>query len=77
MKKTVLLIVVLVCVIAVVGFAAGRDAVVYVTRTGEKYHTEECPSVRNSKIAVTLGEAVAKGYGPCQRCEPPILDEEE
>jgi methylphosphotriester-DNA--protein-cysteine methyltransferase len=77
MKKTGFLIVILVCVIAVAVFAAGRDAVVYVTKTGEKYHTEECSSVRNSKIAVTLVEAVSKGYEPCQRCEPPILDEEE
>jgi hypothetical protein len=76
MKKTGFLIV-LVCAIAVAVFAAGRDAVVYVTKTGEKYHTGECSSVRNSKIAVTLGEAVSKGYEPCQRCEPPILDEEE
>jgi len=71
------LVAILVCVIAGVGYAAGRDTVVYVTRTGEKYHTERCSSVRNSKISISLGEAVAKGYGPCQRCKPPVLDGDE
>jgi hypothetical protein len=79
MKKTsrLILIVILICTITAFTFAAGRDPVVYITETGEKYHTEQCASVRNSKIAVTLGEAVSKGYGPCQRCNPPVLDEEE
>jgi methylphosphotriester-DNA--protein-cysteine methyltransferase len=43
-------------------------------KTGEKYHTERCASVRNSKIAVSLGEAVSKEYEPCKRCKPPVLD---
>jgi methylphosphotriester-DNA--protein-cysteine methyltransferase len=71
------LIIFLLCIIAGAGYAAGRDTVVYITKTGEKYHTEECSSVRNSKIAVTLGEAVSKGYEPCQLCKPPILDDKE
>jgi hypothetical protein len=69
------LIIVLVCFITGDGYAAGRDTVVYITKTGEKYHAEECSSLRNSKIAVTLGEAVSKGYEPCQLCKPPILDD--
>jgi len=71
------LIVILACVIAGLAFAAGPDTVVYVTKTGEKYHTERCSSVRNSKIAITLGEAVSKGYEPCKLCNPPILDKQE
>ena len=71
------LVVILVCAVAGVGYAAGRDTVVYITKTGERYHIERCTSVRNSKISISLGEAVAKGYEPCQRCDPPILDEDE
>jgi len=71
------LVVVFVCVIAGVGYAAGRDTVVYITKTGEKYHTEQCASLKKSKIPVSLGRAVTKGYVPCQQCKPPILDEDE
>jgi methylphosphotriester-DNA--protein-cysteine methyltransferase len=71
------LIIVLACLIAGAVFAAGRDTVVYITKTGEKYHIERCSSVRNSKIAITLGEALSKGYEPCKLCNPPVLDEEE
>jgi hypothetical protein len=79
MKKTSkrFLIIILAFVVAGVVFAAGPDTVVYITKTGEKYHTEGCSSLRNSKIAITLGEAVLKGYESCQRCKPPVLDGEE
>ena len=79
MKKAgkVLLVIVLVCAIAAAGYAAGRDAVVYVTKTGDKYHSEGCASVSKSKIAISLGDVVKKGYRPCQRCKPPTLDEEK
>jgi endonuclease G len=55
-------------------YAASQDTTVYITNTGEKYHTGRCASVRNSKTAVSLGEAVTKGYEPCKRCKPPVLD---
>ena len=79
MKKTskLFLMIILVCMIAVVGYAAGQDTVVYVTKTGEKYHTGQCSSLKKSKISISLGEAVAKGFGPCQRCKPPVLDKED
>ncbi|MDR2729423.1 MAG: hypothetical protein LBB81_00810 [Treponema sp.] len=71
------LIIVLACIIAGLAFAAGPDTIVYITNTGEKYHNGQCSSVRNSKIAITLGEAVSSGFGPCQLCKPPVLDREE
>jgi len=79
MKKELkcVLVAVLVCLITGIVFAAGPDAVVYVTKTGEKYHTEKCSSLKSSKIEITLGEAVSKGYEPCKLCNPPLLDEEE
>jgi methylphosphotriester-DNA--protein-cysteine methyltransferase len=75
MKKNRLgLIIAVLVLIAGAVYAASQDTTVYITRTGEKYHTERCASVRNSKIAVSLGDAVSKGYEPCKRCKPPVLN---
>jgi hypothetical protein len=70
------LIIVLICVIAGVVYAAGPDTIVYVTKTGDKYHTERCASVSKSKIAISLGRAASR-YQPCKQCNPPVLDEDE
>jgi len=51
---------------------AGPDTIVYVTRTGKKYHRADCPHLRFSRKPMRLGEAV-KRYGPCGRCHPPRL----
>lgn len=47
------------------------NTIVYITKTGKKYHTSGCSSLRKSKIPITLAEAKAKGYTPCSRCRPP------
>jgi hypothetical protein len=57
-------------------FAAPADTVVYVTRTGEKYHLASCSYLRQSSIPIKLGDAV-KRYDPCSRCRPPALTEEK
>ena len=44
---------------------------VYITRTGKRYHREGCSSLSRSKIVITLSDAKARGYTPCQRCSPP------
>jgi hypothetical protein len=46
---------------------------VYITKTGEKYHRDGCSSLRTSRYAVSLKEAVARGYGPCKNCKPPSI----
>lgn len=51
--------------------SASDEFIVYVTRTGEKYHRESCSYLRQSKIETTLSEAVEDGYTPCSRCHPP------
>lgn len=51
-----------------------EDVIVYVTRTGAKYHRASCRSLRYSKIPMTLKEA-AKSYTPCRICDPPLLIE--
>ena len=44
---------------------------VYTTKTGEKYHLGTCSSLSKSKIAISLKEAKAQGYGSCSKCNPP------
>lgn len=46
---------------------------VYITRTGKKYHRGSCSYLRRSKIPISLKDAVARGYTPCSRCNPPRL----
>jgi endonuclease YncB( thermonuclease family) len=53
---------------------ADADTIVYVTRTGKKYHREDCPHLRFSRKPIRLGEAVRR-YGPCGTCKPPVLRE--
>jgi hypothetical protein len=46
---------------------------VYITRTGERYHRDGCRYLSRSKIATTLKDAVANGYGPRSVCRPPRI----
>ena len=66
--------VVLVLVLAAATLLAGQsaDTVVYVTKTGAKYHRAGCTSLRSSSIATTLGQASIK-FEACKNCKPPIL----
>jgi len=52
---------------------AANDPVVYVTKTGRKYHRAGCPHLHKSRIARRLSE-VAGRYEPCRRCRPPVPD---
>jgi len=49
------------------------NQIVYITKTGKQYHKSTCSSLRKSKIAISLKEAVSIGYTPCSRCKPPVL----
>ena len=53
--------------------ADGEEQTVYVTNSGKSYHREGCGSLRQSKIAVPIADAVRSGYKPCSICKPPIL----
>jgi hypothetical protein len=44
------------------------DTIVYVTRTGKKYHSENCCYLF-SCIEIELSEAI-KSYSSCSRCDP-------
>jgi hypothetical protein len=47
-----------------------RETIVYVTKTGSKYHRDGCQHLRQSKIPMPLSQA-ASMYDPCSRCRPP------
>lgn len=44
---------------------------VYITKTGKKYHNDNCRYLSQSKISIDLSSAISKGYGPCSVCKPP------
>jgi methylphosphotriester-DNA--protein-cysteine methyltransferase len=50
---------------------------VYITKTGSKYHRTSCQYLRKSKFAVTMKEAVERGYEACSVCEPGSLPAEK
>ena len=43
---------------------SGGDVTVYITNTGEKYHSDGCQYLRQSKIPISLADAKARGYEP-------------
>jgi hypothetical protein len=47
-----------------------EETIVYVTKTGSKYHRANCRFLSKSKIPMTLKEAKKK-FGPCSVCKPP------
>jgi DNA/RNA endonuclease G (NUC1) len=47
-----------------------ENIVVYVTRTGKKYHVVGCRSLSRSQIPITLTKAKAR-YEACRICNPP------
>lgn len=54
------------------------DKIVYITRTGSKYHYASCSYLHSSSIDILLVEAINRGYGSCSRCDPPeYISEEE
>ncbi len=47
-----------------------KTEIVYITKTGEKYHRAGCRYLSKSQIAIELDDAVARGYEPCSVCKP-------
>lgn len=59
--------------LTMVVFAASGDTIVYVTRSGEKYHKRNCQYLSKSCIEIMLADAVDSGYTRCSKCNPPKL----
>lgn len=53
--------------------APPTEAMVVVTRTGEKYHTASCRYVtgKTDTRTLPLSQAKSEGYTPCSVCGPP------
>lgn len=47
------------------------EKVVYITKTGKKYHRLGCRYLRKSCIPISLTEAKRRSYTPCEVCKPP------
>lgn len=47
-----------------------KEIIVYVTKTGAKYHTSSCRYLSKSKIPISLKNAKLS-YTPCKVCDPP------
>lgn len=47
-----------------------QEVYVYVTKTGSKYHREDCSYLSQSNIKIALTDAKKK-YSPCSKCNPP------
>ncbi len=51
--------------------AVAGDEIVYVTRTGTKYHRAGCRYLSKSAIPMPVKEAAAR-YAPCSVCRPAV-----
>ena len=51
------------------GKVAG-EITVYITKSGKKYHKEDCAFLSKSKIAISLSQAKKRGFTPCKICKP-------
>lgn len=51
--------------------AEKKGIIVYITKTGSKYHREECRYLSKSSIPISLEDAKARGYEPCSVCGAP------
>ena len=54
--------------------ADNGSTIVYITDSGEKYHTAGCQYLSRSKNSITLQEADEEGYSPCSKCNPQVYD---
>ena len=46
-----------------------KQNIVYVTKTGSKYHSSSCHYLKYSKIQMSLSDAKSGGYTPCSYCK--------
>jgi len=46
------------------------NTIVYVTKTGRRYHRKSCPALTDTSMPVTLEEARKRGLTACRQCRP-------
>ena len=47
-----------------------EGSIVYITRTGIRFHEGDCRYLRKSRIPILIEEAEGSGYTPCKVCKP-------
>jgi hypothetical protein len=75
-KSRVVLVVILFFAL-LCSFVFAESITVYITKTGEKYHTSTCRYLSKSKIPIELKDALEQGYEPCKVCKPSVKYEEK
>ncbi len=60
------------CSLLCFAFVTSNAQTVYVTKSGKKYHSKGCTSLRVSSIPLDLSEAIGR-YSPCKNCNPPTF----
>ena len=45
-----------------------KGEIVWKTKSGKKYHKEDCGSVNSDSVAISLEEATVAGLEPCKKC---------
>lgn len=55
---------------AAAGASDTNERTVYITDTGSKYHRSGCRYLSRSEHAVSLSDALARGYDACSVCRP-------
>ena len=71
-RKHQLTIAAAIALVLALGVQRAADPIVYITKTGTKYHTATCRYLRQSKYAIRLSETRGR-YTPCSVCKPPTL----
>ncbi|MBQ3146834.1 MAG: hypothetical protein IJB91_03805 [Oscillospiraceae bacterium] len=71
--KAWLIVLLIYAVLFIVPLIPNGGKTVYVTKTGECYHTSSCESLSHSKIKTTIEEAISKGFRRCNNCDPPVF----
>jgi hypothetical protein len=46
------------------------ENVVYITKTGHKFHRASCRYLKYSAIPINRDDAIREGYIPCSICDP-------
>lgn len=47
-----------------------KEEMVYITKTGKKYHRAGCRYLKYSRYKITKEEAISRDYAPCKICRP-------
>jgi len=68
MKRRIIAL--LLCLVTVLVFAGSSGTLVYITKSGTKYHRDGCRYLSSSKISISIEDAIKKGYEPCKVCKP-------